>query len=319
MTDFLHVDGDPVLASAPQHGEAPQGSRIKKYDFRQPKLVSKEIMRALHKIHNLFARNVKRIFANTLNLKTEVTLHEIEQVIFAQFLNTIEPPTALFLFNIEELGEWAVLQMDPSFCVFFVEHQSGGRSVELGQARALTRIEERVMGRTIQKIFKELTHIWSTYINMTILHHVYESKPANIRTISSHIPGIAITFMLSIEGIEVPFRVCYPYALLKEQMMSSFGKLDTNNNKSMLSAEQRLLFKNDMKQVDVTAKAQLGETNISLETLMQLEEGDLIKLDQRIEDPLEIHINNKLKMFGYPGIKSNNKAIKIFNILKSDS
>ena len=316
MTDFLKADGGSALASVPPLGEDISAGRIKKYDFRHPKLVSKEIMRALHKIHNLFGRNVKRIFSNSLNLKTEVTLHDIEQVIFSEFLNSIEPPTALFLFNIEELGEWAVLQMDPSFCVFFVEHQSGGRSIELGSARALTRIEERVMGRTIQKIFKELTHIWSSYINMTILHHVYESKPANIRTISSHIPGIAVTFMLNVQGMEVPFRVCYPYALLKEEMMSSFGKIDTNNPKSMLSAEQRLSFKNEMKQVNVTAKARLGETKISLHKLLSLVEGDVIKLNQLIDDPLEIDVNNKLKMFGYPGVKSTNKAVKIFEILK---
>lgn len=316
MSDFLNAEAT-VRAQAPT-GD-PQGPRVKKYDFRHPKLVSKEIMRALHEIHNLFGRNVKRIFTNSLNLTTEVTLHDIEQVIFAEFLNLIEPPTALFLFNIEELGEWAVLQMDSAFCVSFVENQSGGRKLELGQARALTRIEERVMGRTIQKIFKELTHIWSSYINMTILHHVYESKPANIRTISSHIPGIAVTFMLSIEGIEVPFRVCYPYALLKEQMMSSFGKLDTNGKKSMLSAEERLVFKNDMKQVDVTATVELGQTKMSLSKLLSLDEGDLVKLNQRIDDPLDIYVNNRHKMLGYPGMKNANKAVKIFEILKSDS
>ncbi len=295
-----------------------QSAHVKKYDFRHPKLVSKEIMRALHKIHNLFARNVQRIFSNVLNLKVEVTLDEIEQVIFAEFLNTIEPPTALFLFNIEELGEWATLQMDPSFCMFFVEHQSGGRSMKLGEPRSLTRIEERVMGRTIKKIFKELSHTWSSYVKMTILHHVYESKPANIRTISSHIPGIAVTFRLEVEKMKVPLRVCYPYALLKEQMMSSFGDLNQNDTKESLSSGERLQFQKEMKNVDVLAKAMLGKAGIPMQRLMGLEEGDVIKLDQRIDEPLTINVNDRHKMTGYPGVRGGKKAIKLFDILKSE-
>ena len=321
MADHIYSDdeGSVLTASGGVTQEANTDLNIKKYDFRHPKLVSKEIMRALHKIHNQFARNIKRIFTNELNLKVEVTLEEIEQVIFAEFLNSIQPPTALFLFNIEELGEWAVLQMDPAFCVSFVEQQSGGRSIQLGEARSLTRIEERVIGRTVDKIFKELTHIWSSHINMTILHHVYESKPANIRTISSHIPGITVTFTLKVEQVEVPFSVCYPYALLKEQMMNSFGNLNTNTQKETLSTGQRLHFKNEMKQVNVQAKAMLGSTKIPIQKLLDLGEGDLIKLNQRIDEPLQIQVNNKLKMHGFPGMKSGNRAIKIFDILKNDN
>src|SRR5699024_4381519 len=133
-------------------------------------LLSKEIMRALHKIHNLFSRDLERIFTNVLNLKVEAVLEEIEQVISMDFLGRIKSPSALFLFDIEELDDWAVLQIDPSFCIFLVEHESGGRSMKLGEARALTHLEERIIGRTIDKIFNVLTHIWSSYIhiNMTI-------------------------------------------------------------------------------------------------------------------------------------------------------
>jgi flagellar motor switch protein FliM len=208
--------------------------------------------------------------------------------------------------------------MDPSFCMFFVEHQSGGRSMKLGEARSLTRIEERVMGRTIKKIFKELSRTWSSYVKMTILHHVYESKPANIRTISSHIPGIAVTFMLEVDNMKVPLRLCYPYALLKEQMMSSFGDVNSNDTRESLSSGERLQFQKEMKNVDVMAKAMLGKSIISLQRLIGLQEGDVVKLDQRIDEPLIINVNDRHKMTGYPGVKSGKKAVKVFDILKND-
>lgn len=317
MTDNLPVE--EVSATGIRKQASAQKKHIKKYDFGQPKVASKEIMRVLHKIHNLFSHDIERIFSIVLNLKVEVTLEGIEQAISAEFISSMESPSALFLFDIEELDDWTVLQMDPSFCVFLVEHESGGRSTRLGEARSLTRLEERIISRTIAKIFNELTHIWSSYVQMTMKNYVYESNPANIRIISPNIPAIKISFNLKVGKFEVPFRICYPLALLKEQMVNSFDKFNNKEDKETLSSGQYQQFKNEMKQVNVQTKARLGSTNMAIHQLLNLEEGDLIKLDQHIDEPLGVFVNDKLKMFGFPGIKSGKKAVKIFEILNNDN
>ncbi len=271
-------------------------------------------MSGLHKIHNLSARKTKRIFSNALNLEVEVSLEDIEQVIFDEFLSKLITPTALFLFDIKELEYWAILQLNPSICIFFVEYQSGGRSMKLEDPRDLTRIEVRVMGRIIDKLFTEITHIWSPYLNMSILDHIYESNPANIQA-SSYIPGIKITFKLKIGQVEVPFRVCYPYGLLKDEMLNSFDETNVTRKeeKNTLSANEQLQLINEMKNVHITTQAVLGETTMPIHRLLNLSEGDVIKLDQHINEPLGIKINRKVKLHGYPGEKNGKKAIKIFD------
>ena len=306
--------GNQVVLSKGKRKPADKEYNIKKYDFQQPKLVSKEIMRGLHKIHNLFSRQTKRILANALNLEIETTLENIEQVLFAEFLTSLETPTALFLFNIEEFGEWALLQIDPSFCVYFVEHQSGGRPEEFRERRSLTNIEERVVGRIIDKLLNELAHLWSPYIDMTILHHAYESKPTNVRS-SSHIPGIKVSFKLEVEQMETSFQICYPYVTLKEKLTDSFGVLNEDNNKESLSSNERKQLKKEMKSINVTAQAILGEKKVPIRKIQNLSEGDLIKLDQHINNPLSIKVNKKLKFKGYPGVQNGKKAVKIFDVL----
>lgn len=301
-------------------GKAGKGQvkpHIKKYDFKRPKLVSKEVMRGLRKIHDLFARHSKRIFSNALGLEVGVELQTIEPIIFDEFLTTLTTPTALFLFKIEELDEWSILQINTSFCIFLVECQSGGRTMELKEPRNLTRIEEHVMNRIIDKLLTELTHIWAPYVDMTIQNHIYESRP-NGRAIMTPIPGIKATFKITVEDIKVPFRICYPYAPLKEELMNSFGNFNKGHNKKSLSSGERIQFKNKMKDVNITAHALLGESNVSVHQLLNLTEGDVIRLDQHIDQPLKIKINNKLKMNGYPGLINGNKAIKIFDIQKNN-
>ncbi|NIT58962.1 MAG: flagellar motor switch protein FliM, partial [Aliifodinibius sp.] len=53
---------------------------VETYDFKQPKLFSKEIMRNLRSLHDIFARSVSRIFSSALRAKVDVSLEKIEQI-----------------------------------------------------------------------------------------------------------------------------------------------------------------------------------------------------------------------------------------------
>ncbi len=53
---------------------------VESYDFKQPKLFSKEIMRTLRALHDVLARNLSRVFSNALRHKVEVHLQKIEQI-----------------------------------------------------------------------------------------------------------------------------------------------------------------------------------------------------------------------------------------------
>lgn len=291
--------------------------QVRPYDFKRPKLVSKEIMRALRNVHELLSRNLDRIFTDSLNRKVDVTLRDIDEVIFSEFLRELEVPTALFLFNIEELGDWALMELDPSFCLYCIERQSGSRAQAAKPPRALTRIEERVISRIVDKIFQELSHVWSPYLDITILNYVYESKPANMRTISSHVPGIVIRYEIRIDTLKVPFKICYPYALLKEQMNHTFHEPDNTPRPKQMDSRQKKAFEGYLKQVQLPLKVILGKSKISMKELIQIEEGDVIKLDQTIDEPLDVFINGTRKMVGYPGNRGGNRAVKIFDITES--
>jgi len=292
--------------------------QIKEYDFKHPKLVSKEIMRALYKIHELFARNLKRLYGTILNQKFEVTLEGIEQVVFSEYLNTLEPPTAIFLFNIEELGDWAILQKKPSFCLYFIEKLCGSQTAGFQESRGLTRIEEGVYSRIMEKVFKELSHVWSTYITMTIQHHVYESKPTNIRAISAGVPGITVRYTVKLDGKKIPFSLCYPYGLLKEKMVSSLSGFDKNDRKESMTEDQKIKFEEDLKNVHVQIRPILGRTKITMDKLTKLSVGDVITLDQPIDEPLEILANSTLEMYGYPGTLKGKRAVKIFELIQKN-
>lgn len=288
---------------------------LKEYDFKHPKLVSKENLRTLYNIHEMLSLNLNRLFSDTLGEKIEVVLRQIHEVIYSEFMNSMETPTALFLFDITEVDNWSLMQMNPSFCLYCIERQGGSREYFSQEPRMLTLIEERIVTRIVKKIFKELSHVWEPYLSLTIRNHIYESKPANIRTISSHIPGIVVRYGIKFQDITVPLIFCYPYSLLKEKMTLSIHGAERASTESRLSIAEKKRFQESVKNSQVDLKVILGETKISMEKLAELQKGDVIKLHQQIEQPLQIVINGKQKMEGYPGVMRGKKAVKIFNVM----
>ena len=64
--------------------------------------------------------------------------------------------------------------------------------------------------------------------------------------------------------------------------------------------------------------AYLGNTQITVKDLIHMKRGDVLQLDKRIDDLLEIEIGGSRKFFGRPGVSGKKKAIKIARAITPD-
>jgi flagellar motor switch protein FliM len=62
---------------------------------------------------------------------------------------------------------------------------------------------------------------------------------------------------------------------------------------------------------DVEVRGILGRTTITMREVLSLQPGDVIKLDQHLDEPISIIINGKKWISGRPGISRNQMAVKI--------
>src|SRR5699024_8748280 len=68
--------------------------------------------------------------------------------------------------------------------------------------------------------------------------------------------------------------------------------------------------------VEVEAKALLGTTSITIEQLLHLKNNDVILLDQSIESPLKMLVNEKLKMLVQPCTVHNHVTVQLLYVLE---
>jgi len=95
----------------------------------------------------------------------------------------------------------------------------------------------------------------------------------------------------------------------------------TTSNVVIPPQKRRENFRMIHKQISTTylpVVAELAKTSIKVGELLALEPGDIIKLDKRINEEIEILINGKRKLAGRPGSVEGKKAVRITRALKEE-
>lgn len=288
---------------------------VESYDFRQPKLFSKEIMRTLQSIHDVFSRNLARIFSTSLRYKVDISQHEIKQLSSPEFVQNIESPSTIYLLNVGELGGEIIVVLPPEFCIHLIERQSGGQGRNLSQRRTLTVIEEKIINRIMKNVNQEIVNAWEPYMDFSIDKTTYESKPENLH-LASVDPTIIVKFKVDLGGKEIEVGVSYSYSLLKKAMSDTLLKKGIKSKMEELSDEEMQAYQRTLEKAKVRVQPLLGTTSLTLNEIINLKEGDTIPLKQKSDNPLNVRINGTTKMTAYPGVIQGRRAIKVFELLE---
>jgi len=63
---------------------------------------------------------------------------------------------------------------------------------------------------------------------------------------------------------------------------------------------------------------ELGHTILSLGDVYALQEGNVIKLDEKIEDPLLVRVGNQIRFKAKPGIYDKKVAAEVVEVLNGE-
>jgi len=105
--------------------------------------------------------------------------------------------------------------------------------------------------------------------------------------------------------------ICFPYPVL-ETVLEQLSTQQMFRSKGLASSpedKQNILEKLGHSVFDIDVI--LGSTNITIEDFLDLKIGDVLRLDNLVNENLIINVNEKPKFFGRPGTKKNKVAVTI--------
>src|SRR5579859_3073579 len=96
------------------------------YDFRRPDRIAKDQLRAIHLLHENFARSLASSLSAYLRAYVAVNLISVEQLSFMEFSQCLPAPTCLVSLGMKPNEGNAVLEINPSLVFPILEMLLGG-------------------------------------------------------------------------------------------------------------------------------------------------------------------------------------------------
>jgi flagellar motor switch protein FliM len=291
---------------------------VKPYDFRRPDKFSKEQLRALETMFNTWARVSSLTLSSYLRTPVQSGGAELAQVLFDEYIQGLPERPVIALISLAPLPGTVLLQVDIDLAFVIVDRLLGGPGQPPPQVREPTEIEDRLLRELLGQLVGNLKEAWRILgdLSPALEDLIYSAQPVVQVALATdaclkgrvefNLLGRpwAVTFC-------VPFPVIEPVARqLNIRMLLDVRRREPDRDESLVRRR--------LEQAQVDLNLILGRASLSLRDLVGLQPGDVIRLDQPIDRPLELAVAGRTKFLVRPGRVGRRLAGQVVKVLSEE-
>ena len=241
----------------------------------------------------------------------DVNISSTNAVKFGEFARSIPLPTSLNIFRMEPLRGFGLLVLEAPLIFTFVDTFFGGKptgKVNL-EGRSFTTIEIKIIDKIVKTILHDFEQAWSDIHKLKVVFTRSEMDPQFAAIVTPNDTVVVIRFVVDLADASGVMTFCIPYSTLepiREKLRYRF-----HGEKLDLDETWRQYISTRINELTVDLICILGTTKITGRELLEMKVDDVIKLDQKMNDPLTVSIYGIPKFRGYPGTHSKNNALRI--------
>lgn len=304
------------VVSAEEIKDEQKQKKIKIYDFKRPDKFSKDQIRTLYMLHEHFARLMNTYLSGSLRTIVHIDVASVDQLTYEEFIRSLPNPSVIGVFKMAPLKGNAILEMNPNIVFSIIDRLFGGPGLPPAKNRALTDIEDTIIRRVINKILECFQESWKQVVAIEPKLEVIETNPQFTQIVPPNDMVVIITLHIKIGQAEGLVNLCIPY-LVVEPIMS---KLTTtywvaSSVAKNGSPEHSSVIQRRMEKTLIPMTVELGKAIVTVQELLGLTVDDVLQLDSKIAEDLNIIVGQKEKFRGKPGLSGRKVAIQITQVV----
>lgn len=320
MTDVLDQDEVNALLEAVEGGKIDVGSHdemlppeeVYPYDFKRPERVSKDQMRAFETLHEVFSRNLSASLSGNLRTIIEVKLVSVEQLTYSEFILSLPNPTCFNLLTAKPLEGELVLELNPSIVYPIIDRLLGGTTEETTiPDRPLTDIEWEIISRITRQILEGLSSAWANIKPVKFEVARKESNPQLMQIVAPNEPVVLVCFELTMGNASGLINLCLPFMVIDPIITDFTSQAWFAYNRSKTESQQAESIADGIANAELDVCAYLAGARISVQDLMEMAVGDIIKTSGRTGGSILLTVEGRSKFWGKPGTLRGHKAFQI--------
>ncbi len=290
--------------------------QVKNYDFKRPTKFSKEHLRTLEIIYEHYGRLLSTNLPVYLRKNIQVSVASSETVIFSEFTNALSNPVILGIVNFQPLGGTIIIELAAQLGFAMIDRMLGGTGDPLDKNRDFTEIEMTIIQKMMVVCMQLMREPWKNVTDINPVMERIETNSQFAQVIAPNDMIAIVTLNMKIGDVEGFMNVCLPFFTLENVMDKLNTKYWYANMQERNEEDYEEHIEALIKRVDVPVKAVLGKSQVSVNDFLNLQVGDIIRLDTEVEDDLTVYVGNIKKFTALPGSSKDKYAVRVTSVIR---
>jgi flagellar motor switch protein FliM len=292
------------------------GRIVKTYDFRRPAKFSNEQLRTLQAIHENVGRIAAARLSSFLRGPIVIQLAGTDQLIFDDYVTQLSLPTELVVMASTGLAGPFMIDMDMGFALAAVDRLLGGPGRIPNDRQEPTPIEGDLIARVVAHLPHALNEGWSHLQTLDV--NITESAltPILLRIAAPAEVVAVMTYEVRFAGQTAPMTICYPYATLEPLLPRLAATMWYAQRRAASgNSAARDALENEVRSVEIPVAATFRAVDIPVEALSELRPGDVIRFDERFDEPVLVAVSDQAQAWAVPGRVGDRVALRLVSPL----
>ena len=301
----------PGEARASDEVRAEQDPIVLKYDLVGASAGQRHDFPALDLIHETFAVQAGPAMMAATNMPVGITAVPPEIMNFSEIYASLSAPCAVVVVEIEGLGCTGLLVIEPNVLMHMVDLMMGGSGAAIDASqmladRSFTQTENHLIRTLTQHLSVALEAAWSDVTSVSLRATRAEVDPRHAAIFMPSDRMIEFKLDFSWDELKGGVRLAFPMIALRpfEQRLARTAVSPPNQSDDVWRNSMR----DALEDVPVHLTGILGRTSLSIDEILKLEVGDLLRLDRPPNASLEMLVEGISRYQIEPGVKHGNIA-----------
>lgn len=325
MADVLSQSEIDNLLAALSAGEldvdqmqGEEEKKVKDYDFSRPTKFSKEHLRTLEIIFEHYGRLISTNLPMYLRKNVQVAVSSSETVTFSEFSNALSNPVILGIINFAPLNGNIIIDLATNLGYAMIDRMLGGSGTPLDKSRDFSEIEMNILEKVMVTFAQLLREPWKNVVDVSPVLSRMETNSQFAQVIAPNDMIAIVTLNIKIGDVEGLMNVCLPFFTLEDIMDKLntkywFSTMQENHDENYEDYIEALIRK-----VDIPIRAVLGKSSISVSDFMNLQVGDCIRLDRKVDNDMDVYVGNIKKFTALPGANGDAYAVRVTSVIREE-
>lgn len=292
--------------------------QVRNYDFARPAKFSKEHLRTLEIIYEHYGRLLSTNLPLYLRKNVQISVASSETVVFSEFSNALSNPAILGIVNFAPLPGTIIIELAPNLGFAMIDRMLGGQGVPIDKTRDFSEIELTILDKILVMCMQLMKDPWRNVVEIDPFLERIETNPQFAQIIAPNDMIAIVTLSVKIGDVEGFMNVCLPFFTVEDVMDKLNTKFWYSTMQEASEEDYSQYVESMIRRADVPIKAILGKSAITVDDFVNLQCGDIIRLNTLAESEMPVYVGNIKKFMAMPGKSGDKYAVRVTSVIREE-